>query len=259
MYPQLAKRKLTPDMEKTLQGIFSRTPRQSEPLPQEEPMWVQNVKRALRGEPIDMSNDPISQRMQSSAQGIMNKVPSWLQQGIDIGINTPGIIPMAGMMNKLPIVTGAERVGGIPYKIAKPTLKAASSSAGYKEPWQQTIKEYLATYEDIPVNHPSRSALITDSKVNHKAFVERAIREGESVPSEVLKDYPDLAKIRPTITKRMPQKVSPNTSMTRELWDTLGWTERAKYANSKGLDGNLGHFDSTKVPETLQKKLFGGK
>ncbi len=68
-------------------------------------------------------------------------------------------------------------VGSVGKKPIKPTAPVA------KEPWQMTKAEYIKP----PYTSPAM----------HKYGVQKALSEGKPVPSEVLKDYPDLAKAIP--------------------------------------------------------------
>ncbi|MBA7466124.1 hypothetical protein ES707_01299 [subsurface metagenome] len=70
-----------------------------------------------------------------------------------------------------------------------------------KEPWQMTREEYVRP----PYTSPAM----------HKFGVEKALSEGKPVPTEVLKDYPDLAKV-PTTEVGMPE-VGLQPSMLKEV------------------------------------------
>jgi len=74
-----------------------------------------------------------------------------------------------------------------------------------KKPWQMTRTEYLgavAAKQWTPKNKPrlqlEGEALQDELRhvyyEGHKQIIQRALSEGKPVPSEVLKDYPELAR-----------------------------------------------------------------
>ncbi|GAH39870.1 unnamed protein product, partial [marine sediment metagenome] len=69
------------------------------------------------------------------------------------------------------------------------TIKPQATK-GSKEPWQMTRAEYVKP----PYTSPAM----------HKYGVQKALSEGKPVPAEVLKDYPDLAKVAP-VTPEIPK------------------------------------------------------
>ncbi len=98
--------------------------------------------------------------------------------------------------------TGAMAFGGLPRKLPK-------------QPWQMTNQEYItsvitkgnpnAAPEDIKriVSGIPQSLVETE----HKGIIQQALAEGKPVPTEVLKDYPDLAKVKPTpVTPEVTRK-----------------------------------------------------
>lgn len=66
----------------------------------------------------------------------------------------------------------------------------SSHRQGYLK--KRSVGEYFYTHEHNPERGFDTAGLATDAA--HKAVVEKAVKEGKPVPTEVLKDYPELAK-----------------------------------------------------------------
>ena len=59
-----------------------------------------------------------------------------------------------------------------------------------KLPWQMTKVEY-----EIKFGGPKANSTLTGNFSKHKSVVEIALNRGLPVPSDVLKDYPDLIHV----------------------------------------------------------------
>lgn len=59
-----------------------------------------------------------------------------------------------------------------------------------KQPWQMTKAEY-----EVKFGTPRGNSTVTGNFSKHKSAVEIALNRGLPVPSEVLKDYPDLMDV----------------------------------------------------------------
>uniref|UniRef100_A0A6M3J4P9 Putative structural protein n=1 Tax=viral metagenome TaxID=1070528 RepID=A0A6M3J4P9_9ZZZZ len=89
-----------------------------------------------------------------------------------------------------------------------------------KEPWQMTNKEYQAsiisrTRPDVSEEEMKRIvSSIPDrlTETEHKGIIQEALSEGKPVPTEVLKDYPDL---KPTAPKPITPEVTVDEVIRR--------------------------------------------
>ncbi len=163
--------------------------------PEENPSWWEafrsNLGRAFGGQPVQYTG--AGARMQQSAQQLAEKFP-WLNKPAEV-MQTPGAefaLPQMGML--------AKGVGKVVKKVPKKPLAIAA-----KEPWQMTNKEWLAKAEELRSAKPvislpeheiymkvaQKDAL--GRSIAHRQTIEKALSEGKPVPSEVLKDYPELA------------------------------------------------------------------
>lgn len=114
------------------------------------------------------------------------------------------------------VLTGKEpeeimrALGGMKAK-AVPEAEIRAEVPEVKEPWQMTEAEFKrkalsetfpeATFGEKPLAQLTDEEviatanayfLVSDETMTHKKLVEQALREGKPVPTEVLKDYPDL-------------------------------------------------------------------
>ncbi len=106
----------------------------------------------------------------------------------------------------------------IPEVPAVPPTEAAAKGVA-KEPWQMTREEwtqYALRERIIPIG------------IGHKPAIAKALSEGKSVPPEVLKDYPDLAKVAPVtpevIGRNLQWRVETKTGVA-----TVNITKEGKY------------------------------
>lgn len=77
----------------------------------------------------------------------------------------------------------------------EPTAATPPPSAERREPWQMTLTEWKRRREElrsIGDQEGLRAIGGLGTEIAHRAKVEQAVREGKSVPAEVLADYPDL-------------------------------------------------------------------
>ncbi len=106
-----------------------------------------------------------------------------------------------------------------------------------KEPWMMTRSEYEKANPEVLKGQDEKYPA-------HKVFVQRALSENETVPKEVLADYPDLApkavdsKGRPKAQKTEPQQVtvSPLTDSEVQEYESLvqrGRAERTEEENAR--------------------------
>ncbi|MDD5551260.1 MAG: hypothetical protein PHS34_08375, partial [Candidatus Omnitrophica bacterium] len=101
------------------------------------------------------------------------------------------------------------------------TIDEAKSGESLKEPWEMTLEEYLATAE-------RKKGASSDAYLSgyHSSQVRMAVKQGENVPPEVLKDYPELQKLAKKTKATLLEKTHPDgreeTVKTKEnLYDKI--------------------------------------
>ena len=116
----------------------------------------------------------------------------------EVGVTTKAVVPKVPPVKPV-AVPGVPAVGEV------------------KEPWQMTQQEYIDDF--LAKRKPTDKLLartmaerLTMERQVHRNIIEKALREGKSIPLEVLTEYPDLKP--PTVTK--PPTLSEIQAAVRE-------------------------------------------
>jgi len=154
-------------------------------------------------------------------------------------------------LNPAPMkMLGEEVTRGVP-QYAETTAMAEGETVSGMPParlsWQRTQEDYIRN----AIGENREQAI-----KSHRAQVERAIREGKPVPAEVLKDYPDLAKVTPEAVKPTTPAVSEK-KLRQSIMATVktkGLSE-SKYRTlfkKEGGTRNLTEMDAEKLNKVLE-------
>lgn len=180
-------------------------------------------ERSLRGKSYDPSViEKTPWKMLDASSGVMNAKSQMAKT-------------LAALENAVFAETGLPRAKGsktfrgdtgIDWDAVKaPTEPTPPAKPAAKEPWQMTRTDYLARETGYGEGHrpyPQLDAV-------HKEAVKQALREGKPVPTEVLADYPDLAKpAEPTVGEGPGAKTAgaPKYPAIQQLTDQLEATPK---------------------------------